>query len=346
MDSNLMAALVGVFAALAGAAVGGAATWLVHVRAQKEDRLGDFRQAVIDMLDQRIRHIVEMGAIPDPAVRGQLGILYGSRLSTLRSIAESLLESVADRLTYQDWLVIGYEAQLAANYSTAHRYYEAALRKSDTEEPVDLAIAIRHLAQLHYVEANPFHDLAAGERLFEQAIGVTGASTDPWLQYTTGRTYALWAQTLADTGQATWRDKAELARSYFLAMPAGRADRQFELDSLEAWIARLSGATAPGEATASAPAAARPAGVGDPDPLAAPATSWRDPTTSQGGDATAIPRQAEVPPQAELPSQAEVPSHAEVSTQAELPRQAEPESRDAEATAVDPQGPDLRSREP
>lgn len=246
MDSTTMSAVVGAASALAGAAVGGVVTWAVYVRTKKEQRLRDFREVMLQIHDHRIREMTDLDQISDSDQGRLLRVTFGARLSTLRSIAESLVSSVASKLTFQDLLVLGAELQQAAEYAKAHAYFQRAVAVTESAGEVDHVIALRHLAGLYFVRASQTYDPTLGDRTYQRAVEVTRGSEDPWLIFTTAWTYSAWASCQVGEGDDRWRATALEARRYYTVLPPTYPYRNSELQSLDQWIAAADAAWATG----------------------------------------------------------------------------------------------------
>lgn len=235
MDSNLIAGLTGAVAAIIGVIVGGLVPWKVQQRAEDEGKLRDFRETMLRIMDGQERRIRELGSYDDP-LKAQMEVVLSERMRILRSIAESLAVHIPDRLSVHDRVQLGQEYQMDSDYEVAHHHYTEAVALAAAEDPVDRAIALRHLARLYYVPTNPRFNPAVGAQTYEQAIAATAENADPYAgKYVTGRTYFLWAQALASIQSSDWVAKAALARRTYESIPDGYQYRHSGLRRLTDW---------------------------------------------------------------------------------------------------------------
>lgn len=214
-----IASTLGLAAAIV-AALGGVAAGAIAARTHHQDvvrqRINDVREALIKLIDIREQFLAL--SHEDPKYDVTSGFLNQRRAIYL-AVAETLAERVQGSLSADDYATLGAECLSALDFRRALECFERGERRARSGTPLGHAIALRYLAG-YYGSNAPDGSLERADELFAQAVALTQDSADPYMVYTTGLTYQLWAFGTTGRRGCLARDKVERARKLFAELPA------------------------------------------------------------------------------------------------------------------------------
>jgi hypothetical protein len=214
-----IAGTIGLVAAIV-AALGAVAAGVIAARTHHQDvvrqRINDVREALIKLIDIR-EHCVSLSC-EDPKYDVTSSFLNQRRAIYL-SVAETLAERVKGSLSADDYVTLGSECMWALEYRRARECFERGERRARSGTELGHALALRYLAG-YYGSNAPDGSLERADELYAEAVHLTQRSDEPYMVYTTGLTYQLWA--FGTTGRRGHldRDKVEQARKLFAELPA------------------------------------------------------------------------------------------------------------------------------
>lgn len=267
---DVITGVTGATCAVAGIVVAS----LRHRQDVARTRTNEIRDLMIKLVELR----EAFAKLPqgDPILFDALSTALNQKRGLYLAMAQSLAVRAAPSLSFNDYLTLGEECQLDANYSQALTYFTRAEKLA--RGSLNQAIIRRYLAGFYSLPA-PHRDLDRADALFAEAIARTDGKPDGYMLYSTGLSYALWAAQAASLGRP-WQDKLDAAkRLYEQSAQSHPIGRQALLMLAQQEQAGVFGGRAAGQGSPPPPFA----------PMTVPSTNAPSPPPSPPGPPGSVP---------------------------------------------------------
>lgn len=204
---DVVTGVTGAVCAVTGIAV----AWRSRRQDVARTRTNEIRDLMIKLVE--LREAFAKLPQADPILFDTLSTALNQKRGLYLAMAQSLAVRAAPTLSFHDYLTLGEECQIDANYAQALTYFTRAERLARSGGSLPQAIIRRYLAGFYSLPA-PHRDLDRADALFAEAVAKTDGQPDGYMLYSTGLSYALWAAQAASLGRP-WQDKLEAAKRLY-----------------------------------------------------------------------------------------------------------------------------------
>jgi hypothetical protein len=230
MSEQLVGTLIGLGGALVGVVAGAAISIWTHRQSQTQEIADNFREVIEKLVDARIAGAnIYREYSADIATLEALSAAVNAKRQLYKSTANRMMERASEELTAIDYVTLGYEYEVDAEFEKAEECYLAALTlpEKSTLEKVNM---LRNLGRL-YLSPTALHNRDRGEQYFRDAIALTNGQADDYSRYLTGFTQEMLSMALLASRYPEWDASSESAQENYEAMSAGNVLRQAAIDS-------------------------------------------------------------------------------------------------------------------